>query len=222
MHGTNTAAVSRPAVSSARIPASRLYAPGIAVLNQYPLPNVAADAGHELQLRDSGAARSDNLTQQPAIRLDYQLSSKLRFTGKYSGQRAAKLDDARHDSGLQRRADTRIRSSRTTRLTVNYTINPTTFLEGTYGFIRNELAERQRTGGILMNDVVEPPEEPAGLPAAVSGRGRGRSATTTRYEVMDDVKPPFWDGTRINLPPVFAWGSRIGAAPPQPALSRAG
>ncbi len=25
---------------------------------------------------------------------------------------------------------------------------------------------------------------------------------------------PFWDGTTINLPPVFAWGSRIGAAPP--------
>ena len=24
----------------------------------------------------------------------------------------------------------------------------------------------------------------------------------------------FWDGTSINLPPVFAWGSRIGAAPP--------
>ena len=33
----------------------------------------------------------DNLTQQPAIRLDYQLSSKLRVTGKYSGQRARKL-----------------------------------------------------------------------------------------------------------------------------------
>ena len=26
-----------------------------------------------------------NLTQQPAIRVDYQLSPKLRFTGKYSG-----------------------------------------------------------------------------------------------------------------------------------------
>ena len=33
-------------------------------------------------------------------------------------------------------------------------------------------------------------------------------------EVMQDVKPGFWDGTRINLPPTFSWGSRIGAAPP--------
>ncbi len=31
---------------------------------------------------------------------------------------------------------------------------------------------------------------------------------------MQDLNPVFWDGTSINLPPVFAWGGRIGAAPP--------
>ncbi len=31
---------------------------------------------------------------------------------------------------------------------------------------------------------------------------------------MQDVKPAFWDGTNLNLPPVFGWGGRIGAAPP--------
>ena len=31
---------------------------------------------------------------------------------------------------------------------------------------------------------------------------------------MQDVKPPFWDGTNLNLPPIFTWGGRIGAAPP--------
>ena len=31
---------------------------------------------------------------------------------------------------------------------------------------------------------------------------------------MEDVNPAFWDGTRINLPPTFSWGGRIGAAPP--------
>ena len=35
------------------IPASRLYAPGVAVLSRYPLPNVTQAAGHELQLRSS-------------------------------------------------------------------------------------------------------------------------------------------------------------------------
>ena len=40
---------------------------------------------------EAPAPTTDNLTQQPAIRIDYQLSSKLRVTGKYSGQRARKL-----------------------------------------------------------------------------------------------------------------------------------
>ena len=38
--------------------------------------------------------------------------------------------------------------------------------------------------------------------------------TRTRIEVLQDIKPAFWDGTRINLPPTFSWGGRIGAAPP--------
>ena len=59
------------------------------ILNRYPLPNVTPDRGHELQLRGRSAAdRRQTSTQQPAVRLDYQLSSKLRVTGKYSGERA--------------------------------------------------------------------------------------------------------------------------------------
>ena len=40
------------------IPANRLYAPGLAVLNRYPLPNVDAGAGDELQLRGPCADRT--------------------------------------------------------------------------------------------------------------------------------------------------------------------
>src|SRR4029453_818888 len=73
-----------------RIPADRLYSTGIALLSQYPQPNVNQLPGmaynYEVQ-----APTTDNLTQQPAVRVDYQLSSKLRFTGKYSGQRARRL-----------------------------------------------------------------------------------------------------------------------------------
>ena len=50
------------------------------LLGRYPMPNIEQAAGHELQL-PGGCAAVENLTQQPAIRLDYQLSSKLRFTG---------------------------------------------------------------------------------------------------------------------------------------------
>ena len=31
---------------------------------------------------------------------------------------------------------------------------------------------------------------------------------------MQQVKPPFWDGTKMNLPPIFNWGGRVGASPP--------
>ena len=55
--------------------------------------------------RFRAAARSTNLTQQPAIRLDYQFSSKLRFTGKYSGPARAQARHARDDPRLQRRAE---------------------------------------------------------------------------------------------------------------------
>ncbi len=32
--------------------------------------------------------------------------------------------------------------------------------------------------------------------------------------VLDDVNPAFWAGSSINLPPIFNWGGRIGAGPP--------
>ena len=70
-----------------RIPTDRLYPGGLAVLNRYPLPNLTQLPGQNYNY-EVAAPTTENLTQQPTIRLDYQLSSKLRFTGKYSGQRA--------------------------------------------------------------------------------------------------------------------------------------
>ena len=90
------AAASRTAACSAGFRRTGCTRPGLAILNRYPLPNADAGAGHQLQLRELGAAPSvEDLTQQPAIRLDYQLSPKLRVTGKYSGAARARADDAR-------------------------------------------------------------------------------------------------------------------------------
>src|SRR3989441_3666974 len=57
-----------------RIPADRLYPTGIGLLSRYPLPNVTQTAGTNYNY-EVPAPTTDNLTQQPAIRVDYQLSS---------------------------------------------------------------------------------------------------------------------------------------------------
>src|SRR5262249_47796778 len=67
------------------IPQSRLYAPGIAVLNQYPLPNVTQVPGNNYNYQLNPASYNQ-LTQQPAIRGDYQFTPNIRASGKYSGQ----------------------------------------------------------------------------------------------------------------------------------------
>jgi hypothetical protein len=39
------------------------------------------------------------------------------------------------------------------------------------------------------------------------------------FSAMEQLKSPIWDGTRILLPPLFQWGSRITNAPPQNLLN---
>src|SRR6476646_9802339 len=121
-----------------RIPASSLYGPGLAVLNRYPLPNVTQGPGASYNY-EIAAPTVDNLTQQPAIRLDYQFSSKLRVTGKYSGQRARKLVTPGTIPGF---TDVLNPYPYITNygVTVNYTWTPTTFVDRTYDFIRHQLA----------------------------------------------------------------------------------
>src|SRR5204863_3440998 len=138
-----------------KIPASRLYGVGQAILNRYPMPNVNQLPGQNYNY-EVAAPTTDNLTQQPAIRVDYQMSQKLRVTGKYSGQRARKLITPGTVQGF---SDVKNPYPFITNygVTVDYQVNSSTFLEGTYGFIRNQLAGGGSigaiaTGGILVND----------------------------------------------------------------------
>ena len=199
-----------------KIPANRLYSVGLAVLNRYPLPNRTQTAGsnYNWQLGGEGSPELptvDQLLQQPAIRLDYQLSSKLRVTGKYSGQRQRVLTSPGLIPGF---TDVLFPYPFITNyaVTANYAINPTTFLEGTYGFIRNELAGGNENG-VLMNDSANRLNGLAGFPLIYPDAGLVPQESYA-FEVLNDTSAPFWDGTRMNLPPVFAWGGRIGAAPP--------
>src|SRR5204863_445683 len=123
--------------------------------NRYPLPNTtqAINTTYNYQMGGDGfpaLPTVENLTRQPAIRIDYDMLSKLRLTGKYSGQRARPIVTPGLIPGF---TDVLTPYPYITNyaVTVNYTMNPTTFIEGTYGFIRNELTGGNE-GGVLVNE----------------------------------------------------------------------
>jgi hypothetical protein len=194
-----------------RIPQDRLYAAGVGVLNRYPLPNMEQAASTSWNY-EIPAPQVEDMIQQPAVRIDYQLSSNWRITGKYSGQRSRVITRPGIIPGFSD-ALTPYPYITNYAITGNWTINPTTFLEGTYGFIRNELAGGNENG-ILVNEASNRLTSMPGFPMLYPEAGVVNQRYYA-YEVMEDIKPPFWDGTSLNLPPIFGWGGRIGSAPPQ-------
>jgi hypothetical protein len=126
------------------IPANMLYAPGQAVLNQYPLPNLTQRPGQNYNWQINAPAYQQ-LTQQPAGKLDYQATQKLRFSVKYSGQIARDVTTPRYIPGFN---DACVPYPWIANWagTVTYVMGPTTFLEGTYGRIENQLAGGNESG----------------------------------------------------------------------------
>jgi hypothetical protein len=194
-------------------PAGSLYQTGLALLNRYPNPTLEQRPGtnynYEIQ-----PPKVDNLTQQPAVRVDYQVTSNLRFNFKYSGQRARPIITPGLIQGF---TDVKTPYPYITNYaaTVNYTLNPTTFLEGTWGFIRNELTGGNE-GGVLINDAANRLASLPNFPILYPNAGKVNNDQYYALEVLNDVNPSWWDASNklMNLPPIFGWGNRIGAAPP--------
>jgi hypothetical protein len=193
------------------IPANRLYAPGVAVLNRYPLPTLEQQPGTNFNYQADGVSYSQ-LTQQPAVKIDYQVSEKLRLSAKYSGQRQRALTVPGQLPGFND-AYTPHPFITNYATTVNYMVSPKTFIEGTYGRIMNELAGGNENG-ILQNEESNRLKSLKDFPLLYPDAGV-LPPESYGYKMMELTKPPFWDGKSMNLPPVFGWGGRIGAAPPQ-------
>ena len=91
-------------------------------------------------------------------------------------------------------------------------MNSSTFLEGTYGFIRNQLAGggsigATLTGGILVNPAANRLTSLPGFPLLYPNAG----VVDPRYyafTTLNDLNPGWFDGSRINLPPAFGWGTQ--------------
>jgi hypothetical protein len=162
------------------------------------------------------------MANQPAVRLDYQPWAQLRGTFKYSGW--AQKDQAILGT-IPGWSDTRQYNPfvRTIAVAVNYSITPTTFLEGTWGLAQNSL-----TGCALAQGGTGPSFCRAAFPmndnASLAGAGLSAlpflfpdagviDPSYFAYEALNGVNPPIWDGKRISMVPNLAWGNRIGNAP---------
>ncbi|HTL01748.1 MAG TPA: carboxypeptidase-like regulatory domain-containing protein [Vicinamibacterales bacterium] len=189
-----------------RIPANRLYPIGLNILKLWPLPN-ASGLGYNYEAVPPIDKR---MTHQPVTRVDYQVYSKLRISAKYAGQRATVKPTAGSIPGFN---DVLNAFPFTTNYstTVDYAINGSTVLEGTYGFIRVQQAGGGGPGVTPSYDRcnVGLCDIPFLFPNfGVLPEGGYQQQILTRMKV------PYLVNNTLRLPPRFSFGNRIANQPP--------
>jgi len=206
-----------------KIPANRLYQTGLNILKLYPAAN-AGGPGVAFNYENTRPKESV-LSWQPAVRVDYQPTTKLRATGKYSGwqQRrdlVAGTIPGFNDTQMQRPVISNLGFS------VNYNLSNTMFLEGTYGRSRNELAgcalAQTGTGPSFCRAAV--PMNPnsfrgnAGLADLPLLFPNANVLNPSYYAAQAlngmNPAPPAWVNGDFQKVPAFTWGSRVSPAPP--------
>jgi len=187
-----------------RIPSGQLYNLGLNILKTYPEPN-AQGLNYNLE---TVQPKNSNTTFQHLIRLDYQASSRLRFSAKYAGQDATVQPAIGSIPGFNDRLFAFPRLL-VPSATVVYTINASTVLEGTWGYTRgNQLgtvpispsANRCNVG--LCDFPLLHPDSGIVPPGSYQDKVLAASAA------------PYYKDGRILLAPNYSWGARIANSPP--------
>ena len=131
-----------------RIPQNRLYGLGVNILKSYPEPNV----NRPVRITTSRRSRPtvDRNTYQHVVRVDYQTSSKLRISAKYAGQNATVQTNPGSIPGFNDNVF-QFPAILVPSATVDYTLNSSTVLEGTWGLTQ---------GNQLGNVPMQPGDEP--------------------------------------------------------------
>ena len=189
-----------------KIPANRLYGLGLNILNLWPMPNTSG-LGYNLSIVPPIDKR---MTRQPVVRADYQVYSKLRVTAKYAGDRATVKPTPGSIPGFN---DVENAFPFTTNYstTVDYAINGSTVLEGTYGFIRVQQAGSGGPGVNPTNDRCN-----VGLcdiPFLFPNFGVLPEGGY-QQELLTKMGVPYLKNNTLELLPRFSFGSRVANQPP--------
>jgi hypothetical protein len=172
------------------IPASRLYAPGIAVLNLYPLPNVSGQVNYNYQSQIS----SSEPRHEQHLKMDFNASPRWRFTGSLTNLPSDALTGVYCPSGYSL-----CPSFPLTPISYNHpgyllTLNATTTISPT---LVNEFLF-----GIAHHPVTVLPQDPNALTRATTGIN-----LPTLYPAYDDWIPRIsFNGSRIQNAPSFDTG----------------
>ena len=211
-----------------KIPAASLYPTGLNILKWWPAPNCpgpdcsgwTTTSAYNYQ---STYPETKLLGWQPVIRVDYQPTQKLRGNFKYQEyQQPTKVipgtipgwnDTTQDDFGIYNWS-----------AVVDYTLNNSTFLEANFGRNTHHQEGCSIVGGdpnwCITGDPVTPNANrlTAGFGAIpyLFPDATIISPNTRSYEILQHLgsKTTVWDGTRAQVAPSFAWGTRITNSPP--------
>jgi hypothetical protein len=210
-----------------RIPANQLWQTGLNILNWWPLPNCPAAC---TSYPASGAAYNYQTTYptvhllgiEPVVHVDYAATDKLRANFKYTdymqpngvipGRIPGFSDTTQDNFGiLQLGAG------------MNYTLNSTTFLEGSWALQKHQQEGCSVSGGdpnfCTSGDATTPSANriTAGFGAIpyLFPDATLLPKNFLAYQVMQELgkRTTAWDGSRVQQAPSFSFGSRITNTP---------
>ena len=219
---TNTSGCFQSGGVIGRIPSDRLYSLGLKILSLYPMPNLPTTPGVPYNYQATLPVQSI-MSQAPIMKFDYVPTTRLRASFKLNlWEQPATLQTGT----LPGFNDTQVykRWFYTWASTITYSLNPTTYVEGTFGRSRNDLAgcfgpsftaaPGFCTSAIPMDTVASLQGAGlTGLPQLFPNSGV-LNKSYYAYGAMQTLKSPIWNGTQMSLVPNFSWGGRVANAPP--------
>ena len=205
-----------------KIPANRLYAPGMAVLNVWPImPNLTQAPGTNFNTRIF-SPELKTLSYQPALRTDYQVSSKLRVAFKMNamnqnsgtpdqfGNGGGPLGNSQPIDGMYNNKGNQAPWITTYSMSANYNLGSKTFLEAIYGHTQNfyESVYTSKASNRLDAGL-------GGLPDIYT-TNRDVNPSYFMADALSKITAPFYVNGKIQIPQAIGYGTRSGNTPNMP------